>query len=35
MSTLRVDTIATRTGSGNITASNNIAGNLVGNVTAI
>ena len=24
MSTLRVDTIATRTGSGNITASNNI-----------
>ena len=33
MSTLRVDTIATRTGSGNITASNTIAGNLTGNVT--
>ena len=33
MSTLKVDTIATRSGSGNITASNNIAGNLVGNVT--
>jgi len=31
MSTIKVDTIATRTGSGNITASNNIAGNLVGN----
>ena len=33
MSTLKVDTIATRTGSGNITASNTIAGNLTGNVT--
>ena len=33
MSTIKVDTIQTRTGSGNITASNNIAGNLVGNVT--
>lgn len=31
MSTIKVDTIATRTGSGNITASNDIAGNLVGN----
>ena len=33
MSTIKVDTIATRTGSGNITASNTIAGNLTGNVT--
>ena len=33
MSTLKVDTIATRTGSGNITASNTIAGNVTGNVT--
>ena len=33
MSTIKVDTIQTRTGSGNITASNNIAGNLVGDVT--
>jgi len=33
MSTIKVDTIATRTGSGNITVSNNIAGNLIGNVT--
>lgn len=33
MSTLKVDTIQTRTGSGNITASNTIAGNLTGNVT--
>ena len=33
MSTLKVDTIATRTGSGNITASNTIVGNLTGNVT--
>jgi len=33
MSTIKVDTIATRTGSGNITASNTIAGNITGNVT--
>ena len=33
MSTIKVDTIATRTGSGNITASNTIVGNLTGNVT--
>jgi len=33
MSTIKVDTIQTRTGSGNITVSNNIAGNLIGNVT--
>ena len=33
MSTIKVDTIATRSGSGNITASNTIAGNLTGNVT--
>ena len=33
MSTLKVDTIATRTGSGNITASNTIAGNVTGDVT--
>lgn len=33
MSTLKVDTIATRTGSGNITVSNTIAGNVTGNVT--
>jgi len=33
MSTLKVDTIQTRTGSGNITVSNTIAGNLTGNVT--
>lgn len=33
MSTIKVDTIQTRTGSGNITASNTIAGNLTGNVT--
>ena len=33
MSTLKVDTIATRSGSGNITASNTIVGNLTGNVT--
>ena len=35
MSTIKVDTIATRTGSGNITASNTIAGSLTGgSVTA-
>ena len=33
MSTIKVDTIATRTGSGNITESNTIVGNLTGNVT--
>ena len=33
MSTLKVDTIATRTGSGNITASNTIVGNVTGNIT--
>ena len=33
MSTIKVDTIQTRTGSGNITVSNTIAGNLTGNVT--
>ena len=33
MSTIKVDTIATRTGSGNITASNTIAGNVTGNLT--
>ena len=33
MSTIKVDTIATRTGSGNITASNTIVGNITGNVT--
>mgnify|MGYP001172278265 CR=1 FL=1 len=33
MSIIKVDTIATRTGSGNITASNTIAGNVTGNVT--
>jgi len=32
MSTIKVDTITTRTGSGNITASNTIAGNITGNV---
>ena len=33
MSTLKVDTIATRSGSGNITASNTIVGNVTGNLT--
>ena len=33
MSTIKVDTIATRTGSGNITVSNTLAGNLTGDVT--
>jgi len=33
MSTIKVDTIQTRTGSGNITASNTIAGNVTGNLT--
>ena len=33
MSTLKVDTIQTRTGGGNITVSNPIVGNLTGNVT--
>ena len=33
MSTIKVDTIATRTGSGNITASTTIVGNITGNVT--
>ena len=33
MSTIKVDTIATRTGSGNITVSNTIAGNVTGNLT--
>ena len=33
MSTIKVDTIATRTGSGNITASNTIVGNVTGNIT--
>ena len=33
MSTIKVDTIATRTGSGNITASNTIAGNITGDTT--
>ena len=33
MSTIKVDTIATRTGSGNITASNTIVGNITGDVT--
>jgi len=33
MSTIKVDTIATRTGSGNITLSNTLVGNLTGNLT--
>jgi len=33
MSTIKVDTITTRTGSGNITASNTIVGNVTGNLT--
>jgi len=33
MSTIKVDTIATRTGSGNITVSNTIVGNVTGDLT--